>query len=144
MLSRIVLTSLFALALPAFGSAQAPCSNLAVHVQAPPHAAVQIALTHAAPHAPAYLALAEHRGQTVFDFGGAGHLVLGLQRPLLLVPIGTTDGSGALHLRLPVPPSLHLVVQAQAFTVVSHLVHHQPRLEFCTSNVTEIALRPGG
>lgn len=150
------LALLAAAALPAApAAAQSQKCTLAVVGTGKPGTTLTFKLTGALPQSFAVVLVGPRAGTTKLRFGPLGTLVLGLQRPFRILPLGFTDknGDASRALRLPRGRLPQLKLYAQAVTMKLQLKPWPPTLKFCVSNVvsftfgggtTRVAPRQGG
>lgn len=130
---RFLFSALLLATVAATVSAQ-NCATLTVTGSGAPGTDVVFALSGDAT-SPAFLAIGNTTGTTVFNFGPLGSLTLDLDHPFAIVPLGFTNASGEAGRTVHIPPnfpSADLFAQGVtiSWTPPPHLT-----LSFCTSNV---------
>lgn len=136
-----LLSLVVAAAISAPLSAQS-CSKLAVTGSGKSGTDLKISLTGAAKRSFAFLFLSQKTGKTVIKVGPLGTLTLGLAMPVIPLPFGRTDASGAATATIKVPKIPQTTLNAQGSTVQLKIGRGRPSLEFCTSNV--VTFKIGG
>ncbi len=124
--------------------AQTPCSKLEVKGTGKAGTSLEILYSGGAPRSLAWLAAGPQSGSTSIDIGPLGTLKLGLATPFVLLPVGRTDTSGNLSLKVMVPKGATTATELYAQMITSKLtISREPvklSLEFCTSNVVKVSV----
>lgn len=106
---------------------------------------IQIDVTGAPPNALTFLAFSQSEGETSITFREVFDFTLGLDTPIRALPLGLTDGTGALSLsiNLPVAGSLGVDLYGQSVSFTVEFAPGQaPPFTFdtCTSNVDPFSI----
>ena len=141
-LSMKIFTTL-ALAATLVLSAQAKAQSCSKLTATTSSTELKLAVSGGTANAITFLAVAESTGTTKLEFGSLGSLTLGLAKPTAILPIGMTNGDGALAVAFKIPakmPAFDLKGQAVNAKLAFDRSGSTPKfgLSFCVSNVAAI------
>jgi hypothetical protein len=116
------------------------CADLTVTGSGRSGTQLTFAVTGAGTNSPAYLVIGQTAGSFSISLGPIGTLTLGIVPPFTFVPLGSTDGSGAVSRSVTVPPIPDAVsVLGQAFSA-KVVIDRGVRVDFCTSDVESFSI----
>jgi hypothetical protein len=141
-LISVALLAIAVIAAPSFSQ----CSTLTVAGTINPGETVTVSVSGATPDSLTFIAIGDP-GSTTIPFPGGG-LVLGLESPFLLLPLGVTDASGDVSQSATVSLNIPAgVIQDYTFTVqavtVSFGTSWPPTFSFCVSNTATLVSGTG-
>lgn len=100
---------------------------------------VTISLSGSTPDALHYLAIGQTPGMTDLSTG-MFTLIMGLEQPFAITPLGVSDATGAIDAGGTVPAGLGLTLYGQAVGVGVEFGQGPPSFSLCVSNVDDVAL----
>jgi len=117
------------------------CGTLAITGTGAPGTTLTYAVTGATPRGYVTLAVAENAGTTTINLSGLGlNLTLGLDSPILPVPLGRANSSGDLTRAINVPANFPIQYALNAQGVTLTFTFMPFALNACTTNVVAFSI----